>query len=449
MEDDHTRVTADQISIFISFKEQDAEIAEQIKRIIQQHGRIEIHVFKETEGGVEYRDWIKSCLQRSHLFLLIYTDLTADWTWCMYEAGLFTPLNGAPERPLICLHPPHILPPAPLSHYEAVKAEPADLVTRLLRPLYLETPNLIPAATHPVNDYLTDETMQNIAEELTRLMETKGLEPEYYDETIKITINDPTVLQGEEANIPEDTPIEVVGHRRQLDLLGIQNRTFTWAELREQAKLDSGADASWINELTQALKTAATGNHPGVMTSTFRHIRGGRIYRPNLFRVDKVNGQPLIYYLLFNEELAPELLPLDNTPGKLFNLLRLENRVRAEIIDPFLTKIEQLPVGIGAEGEHARLCQQVKERLDAIDLEADRHDLFGQHLMESVFSGKDRDDAKSLRTERVDLHGEIMTAIRLTNTQRLKYFLEKRRDVNHKLMALTARVYSQAVAEDN
>ena len=165
MAEDHTQVTSDQISIFISFKEQDAEIAEQIKRILQQHGRIEIHVFKATEGGVEYREWIKACLQQSHLFLLIYTDLTADWTWCMYEAGLFTPLNGDSERPLICLHPPHILPPAPLSHYEAVKAEPADLVTRLLRPLYLETPKLIPTATHPVNDYLTDDTLQYIAEE--------------------------------------------------------------------------------------------------------------------------------------------------------------------------------------------------------------------------------------------------------------------------------------------
>ena len=228
-------------------------------------------------------------------------------------------------------------------------------------------------------------------------METKGLEPEYYDETIKITINNPTVLQGDEANIPEDTPIEVVGHRRQLDLLGIQNPTFTWAELCEQAKLDSGLDASWIHELTQALKTAATGNHPGVMTSTFRHVRGGRIYRPNLFRVDKVNGQPLIYYLLFNEELAPELLPLNNKPGKLFNLLRLGNRIRAEIIDPFLTRIEQLPVGRDPDGEHIKLCQQVKERLEAIDREAGRHDLFDQSLMESVFSGKDCEDAKSLR----------------------------------------------------
>src|SRR5215831_18413150 len=71
---------------------------------------------------------VDQALADAKCFVLLYTDVRLDWSWCFFEAGSFAALPpGKPLRPIYCLHPPDVPPPSPLANLQAVRATPEDL----------------------------------------------------------------------------------------------------------------------------------------------------------------------------------------------------------------------------------------------------------------------------------------------------------------------------------
>jgi hypothetical protein len=72
----------------------------------------------------------------SHMLVLVFTEPSKNWDWCLYEAGLFTSLGD--EHSVVCLYRPNGTSPRPLSALQGVPVEPVT-VQRFLHQLCVET----------------------------------------------------------------------------------------------------------------------------------------------------------------------------------------------------------------------------------------------------------------------------------------------------------------------
>jgi len=87
-------------------------------------------------AGSDWNAEIRSQLMLSHLLVLVFTEPSKNWDWCLYEAGLFTSLGD--EHSVVCLYRPQGASPRPLSTLQGVVVEQVA-VHRFLHQLCAET----------------------------------------------------------------------------------------------------------------------------------------------------------------------------------------------------------------------------------------------------------------------------------------------------------------------
>lgn len=96
------------VSIFISHRTADRDIADAVRKNLELWGVPESRIFQSTnpESGVRIGDEIKesliSTLRTTDLLILIYTSPDKDWSYCMWELGIATANDTKPTR-IICM----------------------------------------------------------------------------------------------------------------------------------------------------------------------------------------------------------------------------------------------------------------------------------------------------------------------------------------------------------
>jgi hypothetical protein len=83
------------INVFISHNHEDGEAAKTIKTTLSLYGanRLNFFLSEEITPGEDWFQWINEHLVTSNVLLLLFTDHSATWDWCLYEAGLFARLD--------------------------------------------------------------------------------------------------------------------------------------------------------------------------------------------------------------------------------------------------------------------------------------------------------------------------------------------------------------------
>ena len=124
--------------IFISHKHDDhdaaAKLSDALSRLDEQ-----IKCFVSGSHLIAGTDWnaeIRSQLVESHLLVLLFTEPSKNWDWCLYEAGLFTSLGD--EHSVVCLYQANGDSPRPLKSLQGVQVT-TPLVQQFLRQLCTET----------------------------------------------------------------------------------------------------------------------------------------------------------------------------------------------------------------------------------------------------------------------------------------------------------------------
>ena len=127
----------DKVHIFVSHKSEDKKIALEIKKQLCRYAadRIEVYCSEEIEPGDDWLTWIKTKVCKSNLLLLLFTDPSASWDWCLFEAGLFLELTGDKFKRVVCLHHPNTDPPKPLMNLQTLPAE-EELLIEFLKLFY-------------------------------------------------------------------------------------------------------------------------------------------------------------------------------------------------------------------------------------------------------------------------------------------------------------------------
>ena len=124
--------------IFISHKHDDHDAAERLAEVL---GSVDeqIKCFVSGSHLIAGTDWnaaIRTQLMESHLLVLVFTEPSKNWDWCLYEAGLFMSLGN--EHSVVCLNRPDGESPRPLKALQGVQVT-VPMVQQFLRQLCTET----------------------------------------------------------------------------------------------------------------------------------------------------------------------------------------------------------------------------------------------------------------------------------------------------------------------
>ena len=136
-----TQDSGDKLRVFVSHKHDDHALAETVKKTLEGLSGRRIDCFvsgSDLSAGSDWNAEIRSQLAKSHMLILLFTEPSRNWDWCLYEAGLFTSLGVAEEHSVVCLYRPQDDLPSPLKNLQGVPVE-ADALQRFLSQLCGET----------------------------------------------------------------------------------------------------------------------------------------------------------------------------------------------------------------------------------------------------------------------------------------------------------------------
>jgi hypothetical protein len=134
--------SGEKFRVFVSHKHDDHDFADTVKKTLEHlsgSGRIECFVSgSDLSAGSDWNAKIRSQLLKSHLLVLLFTEPSQNWDWCLYEAGLFSSLGAAEDPSVVCLYHPQGASPRPLSNLQGVPVQP-EAVQQFLTQLCKET----------------------------------------------------------------------------------------------------------------------------------------------------------------------------------------------------------------------------------------------------------------------------------------------------------------------
>lgn len=119
--------------IFISYANEDANLAEELKNDLERKGVRCFMAKKDIAGGTRWEPGIREALMASKRILLLLTPNSKDRRWILLEIGAAWALEKDIVPALAYVSPSEL--EAPLSHYQARKIETATQRNRLVEEL--------------------------------------------------------------------------------------------------------------------------------------------------------------------------------------------------------------------------------------------------------------------------------------------------------------------------
>jgi hypothetical protein len=299
------------IQIFISHKHENKNAASYLKKKLELYGSGKLNVFI-SEAIAPGKDWkveIKEKLAQSDVFFLIFTDPSATWDWCLYEAGLYTDIKTNSENRIICIHSVSSEPTDPLHHLQAVKGEKEEF-KKFLKYFFGETelPKQITGVESPINNALAkdNELVEKIAREFCDLIKGGSKKEDYHVERLLLQIETEKI---ENDTIPEDA-IVVESDMSTLRMFKLTpnprtGKYWTWADLVEQAQRPE--DKEWIAELGRFICTANRNIRPAPIFANFKSFRTEKLHRPVVtYCRDESDGSKVFEILFIEAEKGEE-----------------------------------------------------------------------------------------------------------------------------------------------
>jgi hypothetical protein len=434
---------SEKVNIFISHKHEDEEIALRIRKILKgfdddDNPMIEFHLSEEIPGGEPWYEWITSKLKSSNLLILLFTDPTRNWDWCLYEAGLFDPLDDKIHRRTICLHSSAIDPPEPLKHIQAFSASTKDIEKFLIQLFHDKT---LTGLEKPIASWISkaEEKRKKAAEEISKLIDHQPFESIRYINNMFIHVKDPETIQSN--RIPPDAKVEA--GVKTLELFGLSKGQWDWKDLEEKARL--GEDKRWLDELAKAMKSASKGELPEPMQALFHPLRGTVMYRPILYRVDKLADGSIKFKILFCEDVSWQVQDAPAKQRSLLTSLVMATRFRYEVIKKNLDHDGKLMM----RKPEDEICQEIRQVILSIEAEAASRGLLNkQNLVENFGSVENQQAVSKILDEWNGMRGQLFEDLKEIKCDSMELHLNKLGEMNDQFLLLAVQRFHQLLEEE-
>jgi hypothetical protein len=398
----------DIINVFISHNHEDEEAAKTIKNTLTLYGanRLNFFLSEEITLGEDWFKWIHEHLVTSNVLLLLFTDPSATWDWCLYEAGLFAQLDcseGEQNRRVLCLHNPKTDPPPQLRHLQTVKVDPPRMKS-FLKQLF-GTAKLT-AIEPPINTAFAenDEALTHVANDLCAVIAPINPERRYYHPYLTLRVQSPSGLQS--GQIPAETVID--SDRASLELFGLDERPpgrdhWTWGEV--QRHVQRAEDQAWVDELSRTLAAASQG-----------------------------------------QAIEPIQAAFQAKSGTLLTGLTMATRFRWRIIEHYLNQIPRWRT------DHAKAegCQQLLQAMVNVEKIAAYQRFITPDLLQDAFeSPAERRQVDMLFTQWGENRQELEEVLQQNNLDEITRLLERSKELNTAFMVLASKRYHELLREMN
>jgi hypothetical protein len=407
---------------FLSHKSIDAKaaagIAEALSLIIPTD---QIFLSEEIRKGEDYRQAITEALGQAEFFILLYSDPHKDWSWCFYEAGSFVSADRRPrsKRPVFCLLPAGVEPPAPLQNLQCIPANPDDIDqwirNNLCAILQCQQPKAaaLAQAVEKIGALVNGASPLRWHTLKPRIM----IEPSWPDANPKwCAICDLPRIDFANAVVSidddsaqklgfTDTPVDM----RLLPLL---------RRLDCESHSYAGENAFWMQRFFESLRAAVEDRMELQEVAFFRH-ESGKILRPVVVSVAKNHaGTRCTLSVIFAQSFSVPLTDNPTTIQRLADGVRLSVRTRLEILDRFkghMAEIHRDKVLSSspedALGTASPVGLRVLLALDAIWQEATAHGFRPNLHAPTLFEKPDEQKAyEAVRDRGIALWGQLKAA---------------------------------------
>lgn len=214
------------------------------------------------------------------MLLLLFTEETKRWDWCLYETGLFMDIyeNGGHSKPIVYFYKKDR--PGPLKNIQGVELNREE-VFRFLEKFFHATTQFVPGVD-PLAPQLRIDTIDSIAKEMCDIFHA---EPEIsYSAVHQIVVDFPPLFRDVGELIPEDAEISRTGEDA-LRIFDLAAGKHKWGEIVTKQENDM-----WITEIGRAVLARYYDRRVPYPTTSVRSIDGKQHYLPILQSVNKAGS---------------------------------------------------------------------------------------------------------------------------------------------------------------
>ncbi len=439
----------DKVRVFISYKREFGEAAREIAKILRSRGGrgIEVFLAAELAAGTDWFREIKKQLASSKLLLLLFTDPSKEWDWCLYEAGLFTDLRDTSRSRIVCLHRTDAGRPDPLKHLQAVKADVAS-VKEFLKELFGKT--TLTEQSEPLNtEFASDEaSVANDAARICSLFNPSTKHQwHYYTKYFELGIKDLATMR--DGKIPDEATV-MTKNQETFKLFGLIERDdgWKWGDFKNAVR-QACDDDRWIDELADAAHAASRTRDIPQIQATFT-ATDGNIYHPILARSDTYPPGTMTFEILLMETVTGGLLQVPPNLGILITGLRAGLRLRYEV----LTHLELLEDSRGDE-QHKH-CDRIARAMRNIDIEVRSRGVKAtsqgpqierDNFVSAFVDPNERRLAGNLYDRLRSKRKELRSELEAIEVEKVKFRLRELEHLSGQLMVLASKRYYELICE--
>jgi hypothetical protein len=340
-------------------------------------------------AGTDWNREIREALKRSHLLVLLFTNPSQNWDWCLYEAGLFTRLDEENVHAVVSLFHPDGAAPRVLENLQGVPARESairEFLENLCKSTWRVSDDWRRGPLNPrVRPQVLKEAAEKIEDAFPAAMSRAAHHPCHR------LVLDLTGAAEKTDGIPDDARvIEGPGATETytLSLFQIASgvRTRSWGEV---VAAIGGENAPWRRQLDRRFAAALRGELFAPTTATLRAFaleqRHRRHYRPIIYEIVRapsptgagpaISGQPPVSVtILFDPQVAPTQMG-----DSALNLVRIYARFAAEVFDVFCGTVARR----SAAGPD--VFNEIREAFQIINEEVERYCVFELGELEHVY----------------------------------------------------------------
>ena len=433
--------TKEPVNIFISHKHEDEETAFHIRDALKSlddrnSPRMKFYLSEEMLGGEDWYQWVKERLVETNLLLLLFTDSTQGWDWCLYEAGLFDRLDDEHARRIICLHSRSTDPPKPLKHLQAFSAEPRRL-RLFLHQLFVKTELL--GITTPLAGWLENvpEKLDAVAKEVSLLIDRVPVETKFFNKYLFIEVPDPNALTPD--SLPPDAIVKAT--EKTFAIFDKQAGSWTWRDIEEKARLNE--DQRWLDELARAIYATSRGDIPDPIHAVFHSLRDAKMYSPVLYRSDRMANGSMTFKVLLYEDVSWQL---DDVPGPMRSLatsLLMATRFKYELTEKYRDKL--------ANGHTAavidRYFTEIRQVVTQIESEASSRGLLERYNLVESFKDSERNEVNGMYDTWYEARDRLLKGVDAKDRDSVHRSLVELAELNKRYLTVASRRYHEAIVD--
>jgi len=276
---------------------------------------------------------------------------------------------------------------------------------------------------NPINANVTDANIDRAARAICDLF-VGDVSADYTCHRVRLEL--PIRLDYSDG-IPSDARIETSTDT--MRVFGRTADTETWGELvRRHAEEKS----RWLDELNRVFGEACEGELSSPTTYTFVEHNGARIFRPELYRIDKKGKTPVSAVVVFTEEVAPA-----KVGGPIFNRLRTAERYRTEVFKPLF------------ESSDSPDDDQIVDFARAFELirdESKLHDVFDNETLRTRFPDPDmQQEMENIGKKWKALADQLAALEKVKDTDGIVGVLGEVNELNDRYRAIVSRRYADVI----